>query len=70
MNTNNAPTYRAIVLGYHRIGDVSSDPWSLCVSPACFAEQLRRICARSRPQTLEDLITSRPFVGSSYRRYV
>ena len=60
MDIPNAPAHRAIVLGYHRISDASSDPWSLCVSPACFAEQLRRICARSCPQTLEDLITSGP----------
>jgi peptidoglycan/xylan/chitin deacetylase (PgdA/CDA1 family) len=60
MSTINSPTRKAIVLGYHRITEVWTDPWSLCVSPACFAEQLERICARARPQLLEDLIASGP----------
>ena len=30
----------AIILMYHRIADADSDPWSLCVSPKNFEEQL------------------------------
>ena len=31
---------RALVLMYHRIADVSNDPWQLCVSPENFAQHL------------------------------
>jgi peptidoglycan/xylan/chitin deacetylase (PgdA/CDA1 family) len=60
MTPGKSPSYKAIVLGYHRIADVVNDPWSLCVSPASFAEHLRIICERARPQLLEDLIDCGP----------
>ncbi len=32
---------RALILMYHRIAEEVSDPWSLCVSPANFSQQLQ-----------------------------
>jgi hypothetical protein len=46
---------RVLVLGYHRVAALASDPWPLCVSPEHFADQLERICRRGRPLRLRDV---------------
>ena len=33
------PDDRVLILGYHRITGVASDPWSLSVSPALFGDE-------------------------------
>lgn len=59
----------ALVLVYHRVADVESDPWELAVSPRHFKEQmhvLRRDCTVVRvPDVLARLavVRSKPLVG-------
>ena len=45
----------ALILAYHRVGDKGSDPWSLCVSPQHFAQQLEALCRRYSPVSLQRL---------------
>jgi len=45
-----------LILLYHRIADVQPDPWSLCVTPRHFAEQLETLQQYSRPMQLRQLI--------------
>ena len=45
----------AIVLLYHRVAEVEPDPWSLCVAPAHFEEQMAVLAARGDVGTLGDL---------------
>jgi peptidoglycan/xylan/chitin deacetylase (PgdA/CDA1 family) len=45
-----------LILGYHRISDSSADPFSLCVTPEHFAEQLGLIRKHGRPMSLTDLV--------------
>jgi peptidoglycan/xylan/chitin deacetylase (PgdA/CDA1 family) len=47
---------RALVLCYHRIGEVGTDPWSLCVSPENFARHLAVLCRKGRPGRLADVV--------------
>lgn len=42
----------ALVLLYHRVADLPSDPWSLAVTPRRFAEHLEVLCAMARPVPL------------------
>ncbi|HKY60805.1 MAG TPA: polysaccharide deacetylase family protein [Gemmatimonadota bacterium] len=46
---------RALVLGYHRIASPTSDPYSLCVAPERFDEQLDAIRRHARPVGLGEL---------------
>ncbi|MGH7571996.1 MAG: polysaccharide deacetylase family protein [Gemmatimonadota bacterium] len=46
---------RALVLGYHRIANPASDPYSLCVSPERFDQQLDAIRRLARPVSLGEL---------------
>lgn len=46
---------RALVLGYHRVANPASDPYSLCVSPERFDQQLDAIRRHARPVSLRDL---------------
>jgi peptidoglycan/xylan/chitin deacetylase (PgdA/CDA1 family) len=46
---------RALVLGYHRIANPSSDPFSLCVAPERFEQQLDAIRRHARPLSLSEL---------------
>jgi peptidoglycan/xylan/chitin deacetylase (PgdA/CDA1 family) len=63
------PSERALILGYHRVATLDSDPWSLCVSPHNFAAQMDYLCRRGRPQGLSNLMRARlngeQFPGSS-----
>lgn len=47
---------RALILGYHRIVDLASDPHAICVTPARFAEHLEILRKRYRPIRLRDLV--------------
>ena len=50
-----APQRRAIILLYHRVAEVESDPQLLCVTPQHFAEQLDYLRRYYSPITLLDL---------------
>jgi peptidoglycan/xylan/chitin deacetylase (PgdA/CDA1 family) len=45
----------ALILGYHRIAEVDFDPYSLCVSPGHFAEQLEVLRKHANPISLSAL---------------
>lgn len=44
-----------LILLYHRVAEVGSDPWSLCVTPHHFAEQLEVLQKHARPVRLNQL---------------
>lgn len=44
-----------LILMYHRVTEVDSDPWSLCVSPQHFAEHLEVLKQYSYPLKLEQM---------------
>lgn len=46
---------RALILGYHRIAHAASDPFSLCVTPDHFAEQMEMLRHHARPVGLGEL---------------
>jgi peptidoglycan/xylan/chitin deacetylase (PgdA/CDA1 family) len=46
---------RGIILLYHRVAEVQSDPWSLSVTPKHFAEQLEALRSVARPLRLSEL---------------
>ena len=45
---------RGLILLYHRVAVVPTDPWTLCVRPRHFAEQLEVLRERCRPMSFED----------------
>ena len=45
----------AIILMYHRVAEIDSDPWSLCVSPQNFAEQLEVLQQYGKIISLQEL---------------
>lgn len=47
---------RAMILMYHRIAEVDSDPWGLSVSPVHFAEQLQVIRKYFHPLSMQQLM--------------
>lgn len=49
---------RSVVLVYHSIAAVPSDPWEIHIPPARFAEQLEAVRREFRPVALEDLAAS------------
>lgn len=51
------PAPDAVVLLYHRVVDLESDPQLLAVSPDHFEEQMRLIANDYRPMSLQDLAT-------------
>jgi peptidoglycan/xylan/chitin deacetylase (PgdA/CDA1 family) len=44
-----------LILMYHRVTEINSDPWSLCVSPQHFAEHLEVLKQSCRPLKLEQM---------------
>lgn len=46
----------ALILGYHRIANTPSDPYSICVTPEHFAEHLAVISKNARPMKLQTLV--------------
>jgi glycosyltransferase involved in cell wall biosynthesis/peptidoglycan/xylan/chitin deacetylase (PgdA/CDA1 family) len=54
-NTSNA---KALVLMYHRVAGGLSDPWSLCVAPERFAQQLEVLRKFTEPIPLRDLVAT------------
>ena len=46
----------ALILGYHRITDYRSDPYSICVTPKNFADHLAIISKNARPIKLQSLV--------------
>ncbi|HMQ29575.1 MAG TPA: polysaccharide deacetylase family protein [Chloroflexaceae bacterium] len=48
----------ALILVYHRVADVTLDPWSLAVSPARFAEQMEVLARVARPMPLPGLVAA------------
>lgn len=47
---------RAVILMYHSVAEVSSDPWGLRVRPDHFAEQLRILRDHAQPISLQQLV--------------
>ena len=47
-----------VVLLYHRVADVDSDPWNLAVSPRNFREQMRVLAEKGLCLPLSDLVRS------------
>ena len=54
----NSLDHKALILMYHRIADVRTDPWSLCVTPGHFREQLEVLQEQTRPLKLQQLAKS------------
>lgn len=55
---------------YHRIAEAQSDPWSLCVTPAHFAQQLAVIARQARPVALKHVRDDVPGARSTVRSVV
>ena len=47
---------RGLILMYHRVAEVDSDPWGLCVSPRHFSEQLEVLTEYGTPLGLSRFI--------------
>lgn len=56
MRRSRAP--QALVLLYHRVAEVRPDPWSLCVSPRNFSEQMAVVRQGFCPLALRDLVAA------------
>ena len=54
MRVRNIFRSRQMILLYHRISRVDSDPWSLCITPEHFTEHLN-VLRRYSPIKLEDV---------------
>ena len=46
----------AVILGYHRVMQTSSDPFHLCASPVFFESQLKLLSEVAQPIRLQDLL--------------
>ncbi len=49
---------RALILLYHRVAEAISDPWSLAVKPAHFAQHLEVINKRARVLSVKELVAA------------
>src|SRR6478672_1056004 len=47
---------KAVILMYHRVAEVDLDPWSLCVTPQHFTEQLEVLKNYACPMSLLELV--------------
>ncbi|AFZ13623.1 polysaccharide deacetylase [Crinalium epipsammum PCC 9333] len=47
---------KALILMYHRVGEVDIDPWALCVTPENFAEHLEVLQKDYHPLSLTELV--------------
>lgn len=47
---------KALILGYHRVFDVTYDPYELCITPRYFAEQMAIVRRYANPLHLSDLV--------------
>lgn len=47
--------HRAVILAYHRVADLDSDPYGLCVTPRYFDEQLDALRKYANPVSLDEL---------------
>lgn len=47
---------KGLILMYHRVAEVSTDPWGLSVTPAHFAEQLAVLRKHASPRPLGELV--------------
>jgi peptidoglycan/xylan/chitin deacetylase (PgdA/CDA1 family) len=57
-HTRSQGTCRGLILTYHHIVEVPSDPWSLCVRPQHFAEHLEILKKRAQPLHVRQLSQS------------
>ncbi|MES2787345.1 MAG: polysaccharide deacetylase family protein [Pseudomonadota bacterium] len=58
-----------LILMYHRVAQVETDPWQLCVSPQHFAQQMQALRQHCTPMPLRELVESAR-AGSLPRRAV
>jgi glycosyltransferase involved in cell wall biosynthesis/peptidoglycan/xylan/chitin deacetylase (PgdA/CDA1 family)/SAM-dependent methyltransferase len=49
---------KGLILMYHRVAEGCSDPWSLCVSPQRFAQQLEVLQKYTEPMRLQELVAA------------
>src|SRR3712207_6612027 len=49
------PEQRSLILLYHRVAELNSDPWSLAVTPSHFAEHLKILRQQACPIRLQQL---------------
>src|SRR5438552_4939252 len=61
--------HQALILTYHRIAEVRSDPWALCVRPHYFAEHLEVLRRDYHPLPLAQLAAAM-MAGNIPRRAV
>src|SRR5262245_33350534 len=47
---------RALILLYHRVAHGGADPWSMCVTPERFSEQMEALRMTAHPCTLAELV--------------
>ncbi|MBF0490299.1 MAG: polysaccharide deacetylase family protein [Candidatus Omnitrophica bacterium] len=55
---------QGLILMYHRVVDLKSDPWSLCVSPERFEEQMQVIKRYTQPVSIDEIGTNKNRLSS------